>query len=133
MFLFWGFATSLLVLYIFAFTYGMFAGGYTATWTGCVAEVKKQEPNAETAVVMGAFAAGRGIGCVMSGFICESLINLTGWHGKAAYGTKYAGLIIFTTFTMVFGGIGILGRGTMTTPGPRDRVEGRHEENDPSI
>ena len=111
----------------------MFAGSCTATWTGCVAEVKKKKPEAETIVVMGAFAAGRGIGCMTSGFICDSLINLTGWHGKAACGTKYAGLIIFTSVTMLFGGIGILGRGIMTTPRPRDRVEGRHGKNESLI
>lgn len=130
-FLIWGLATTLPVLCVFAFAYGVFAGGYTATWTGCVTEVKAQNPNAATAVIMGAFASGRGIGCVMSGFVCDSLIGLTDdWHGKGAYGTQYAGLVLFTGITMVFGGFGVLGRGAVKS---NNGVEGRLDEERPLI
>ena len=97
-------------------------------------EVKAQNPKAATAVIMGAFAAGRGIGCVMSGFVCDGLIGLTDdWHGKAAYGTKYAGLVLFTGITMIFGGLGVLGRCAVRAPKSNDGVEGRLEEEEPLI
>ena len=81
-FLIWGFATTEPMLYIFAILFGLFAGGYTATWIGCATEVKKENPNAAVAVIMGTMAAGRGVGCVISGpvtfrnsLVCHRLVD----------------------------------------------------------
>lgn len=40
-FLLWGFALTKTTLYVFALAYGVFAGGYAATWTGCLAEIQR--------------------------------------------------------------------------------------------
>ena len=109
-FLFWGFATSDAVLYLFAILFGIFAGGYTAAWAGCAREVKKQHPGAEIAVIMGTTAAGRGVGCVVMGPISEVLLNLPRWHVAGAYGTKFGTLILFTGVTSLLGRFGLFGR-----------------------
>jgi len=109
-FLIWGFALSKPVIYIFALAYGIFAGGYTATWTGCVSEIQRDVIEAEAGVVIGMMAAGRGLGAVMSGPVSESLLGYESWNLTGAYGTKYGILIVFTGITAVLGGFGSLSR-----------------------
>jgi predicted MFS family arabinose efflux permease len=110
-FLLWGFAVSQSILYLFAVTWGIFAGGYTATWTGCATKIQKEAPETEIAVIMGLMAAGRGFGCLLSGPLSEKVISLDILHGASggAYGTKYGGLILFTGVTALCGGIGLIG------------------------
>ena len=111
-FFFWGFATAQPLLYVFCITYGIFAGGYAATWTGAATEIKKDEKRAEVAVIMGFLAAGRGLGCIFSGPVSEAL-SKGGWgegSWKAGYGTGFGGLIIFTGVTALFGRFGLFGR-----------------------
>lgn len=57
-FLLWGMSTSLPLLCIFSLAYGLFAGGYSATWSGIIQEVQKKEGGAETGMVFGLLAAG---------------------------------------------------------------------------
>ncbi|KAL8725901.1 MAG: hypothetical protein Q9166_007066 [cf. Caloplaca sp. 2 TL-2023] len=121
-FLVWSFATNDAVLYLFAITFGVFAGGYTASWAGCASEVKKQNPGAEIAVIMGTMAAGRGIGCVVMGPISEVLLKLPRWHVSGVYGTKFGTLILFTGLTSLLGRFGLFGR-----CGLHSR-KGRHED-----
>lgn len=100
------------MLYIFALAYGIFAGGYTATWTGCLAEVQRDSRDAEAGVFLGMMAATRGLGAIVSGPISEELLKL-GLGAKAlagAYGSKYGVVIVFTGVTAVLGGFGIIER-----------------------
>ena len=109
-FLIWGFATNEAILYTFAISFGIFAGGYTGSWAGCSTEVKKQNPTAEIAVIMGTLAAGRGFGCVVSGPLSEWLIGMPRWNVKGIYGTEYGPLIIFTGVSSLLGRFGLFGR-----------------------
>lgn len=109
-YLIWGFALSTPVIYIFALTYGIFAGGYAATWTGCVSEIQRDAIEAEAGVVFGMMAAGRGLGAVMSGPVSETLLGYGSLNLKGAYGTEYGLLIFFTGITAILGGFGALSR-----------------------
>ncbi|KAE8453211.1 hypothetical protein EG329_011278 [Mollisiaceae sp. DMI_Dod_QoI] len=102
-FLFWGFGTKLPLLTCFVTAYGFFAGGYSAIWTGMMNEVRRDGErgrNAGMGQLMGVFAAGRGVGAVLSGPVSEVLLSLRkdeklkggGW----GYGTEYGVLIVFT-------------------------------------
>ena len=111
-FLFWGFARSLPLLCAFSLLYGLFAGGFSSTWTGITQEVKKQDERAELGLVFGLLAAGRGIGSVVSGPLSESIVRAKPWMGEAAsaYGSGYGGLIVLTGITAFLGGTGWIGR-----------------------
>lgn len=111
-FLLWGFAVHEVVLYFFALAWGIFAGGYVASWTGCGKEIRKSAPGAEMAIVISFMAAGRGLGAMISGPISEQLLELELWTGKFdnAYGTKYGILIVFTGLTSIAGSFGFFGR-----------------------
>jgi MFS family permease len=108
-FLFWGFATKLPLLIIFAASYGFFAGGFSATWSGMMKEVQRVSRDAKMGTLMGLFAAGRWVGAVLSGPISEMLLskapldrnNSDGWG--FGYGTKYGVLIVFTGISTLFG------------------------------
>ncbi|KAL8919405.1 MAG: hypothetical protein Q9208_006783 [Pyrenodesmia sp. 3 TL-2023] len=111
-FVLWGLAMTRAMLYVFALAYGVFAGGYAATWTGCVVEVQRTSRNAETGVVIGMMAATRGVGAVASGPLSEKLLGLRPWKGPmvGAYGTKYGILCLFTGSTALLGGLGAIQR-----------------------
>jgi MFS family permease len=109
-FLFWGLATTLPFLVVFAATYGFFAGGFSAIWSGMMKEVQRASRHAKMGALMGLFAAGRGIGAVLSGPISEVLLrrddfNGNGHGGEATFGyqTKYGVLIVFTGVSALFG------------------------------
>ena len=127
-FLLWGFAVKEPILHAFAITYGVFAGGYTASWSGSAAEVRKDYAEAEGAVIIGVLAAGRGFGCILSGPLSERLVRIGEEQNglSFAYGTKFGSLIIFTGITMLLGRFGLLGRyGTHARHGkpPESRSE----------
>jgi MFS family permease len=129
-FLLWGLAVKEPVLYAFAIVYGVFAGGYTASWSGSAVEIRNDYPEAEVAVIMGVLAAGRGFGCMLSGPLSEGLLRIGNEPSGLgfAYGTKFRSLIIFTGITMLFGRFGLLGRfGTRARHGKT--AESRSEEN----
>lgn len=94
----WGFAVSQPILFIFALTYGVFAGGYASTWTGCASDIRREAGGGEKAVMVGTIAAGRGLGCVISGPVSEKLLNSEKWPSVSlgVYRTKYRSLILFT-------------------------------------
>ena len=109
--LIWGLASSTPVLCLFSLMYGIFAGGFTASWTGVIKEVRRTSPEAEAGTVLGLFAAGRGIGAVASGPLSSKLLEVGSWGpGIGGYGTNFAVLILFTGLTAVCGGISWLGR-----------------------
>lgn len=117
------------MLYAFAILFGIFAGGYTASWTGCATEVKKENPDAVIAVIMGTMAAGRGIGCVISGPVSEALLELPKWHADGVYGTSFGWLILFTGVTSLLGRFGLFGKcGLRTQKGSKADVEARSED-----
>ena len=103
------------MLYLFAILFGLFAGGYAATWTGCATEVKKENPNAAIAVIMGTMAAGRGVGCVISGPVSEALPSLPRWHVQGVYGTRFGWLIVFIGVSSLLGRFGLFGRWGLQT------------------
>lgn len=78
-------------------------------FTGCNREVQKRARSAETGVLMGTWAAGRGIGSIVSGPVSEKLLELGLWKGgsKFAYGTEYGVLIVFIGTTAILGGLGV--------------------------
>ena len=74
--------------------------------------MQKRAGRAETGLLMGTWAAGRGIGSVVSGPLSGKLLELGLWKGasKYAYGTEYGILIVFIGFTAIFGGLGVIVR-----------------------
>jgi MFS family permease len=113
-FLLWGLATtSFPLLCVFGLMYGLFAGGFTSTYTGTIKEVRSKKPNAEAGLVFGFLAAGRGVGSVVSGPLSEALLKGgQSWRGQAeaSFGTAYRPLIIFTGVTAALSSLGWVGR-----------------------
>lgn len=111
-FIFWGLAASLPLLYVFSLIYGLFAGGFTSTWTGVIREVQKKERGTEAGLIFGLLCAGRGVGSVLSGPLSEALLRNKPWAGEAGlgYGTGYGGLIVFTGVSATLGGVSWVGR-----------------------
>lgn len=111
-FLFWGLSSSLPLLCIFAFAYGLFAGGFSSTYTGVIKEIKKREESADVGVLIGLLSAGRGIGAVVSGPLSEFLLNSRPSQGTTSlgYGSSYGSLIVFTGITAAVGGLSFFGR-----------------------
>ena len=110
-FLMWGFSMSLPMLCVFAMFYGFFAGAFSSTWSGIMRDIKSYDPSADTGIVFGMLAAGRGIGNVASGPIGERLLA-SGGKGSAefGYGTAFGTLIAFVGVTSVLGGSSWVGR-----------------------
>jgi len=126
-FLFWGLAASFPALCVFSLFYGLFAGGYSSTYTGVLAEVKRREPGSESGLIFGMLSAGRGIGAVACGPLSDVLLSSRPWRGEAAlgYGTGYGGLIVFTGVTAALGGLSwVAGRGGGRGGGGHIRVGG---------
>lgn len=111
-FLLWGLSASLPLLCIFSLAYGLFAGGFTSTYTGIIQEVKKVDSRAELGLVFGLLAAGRGMGSVVSGPLSEALLRDKPWTGAAfaGYGTGYGGLIVFTGVSAMLSGVSWIAR-----------------------
>lgn len=111
-FLIWGFSTSIAPLYIFSIVYGIFGGGFSSCWAAIVKKVQSKEPRAESGLVFGLFAAGRGIGCIACGPLTSALLSGgEHWDAGAAYGTGYGLLIVFTGTTALLAGIPYVGKG----------------------
>lgn len=100
-FLFWTFAVYTPMLFLFAILYGMFAGGFAATWTGVTDPVRKEFPATDTGMIVSMFAAGKGIGSIVSGPLSGALIRSDVWKNSAAYafGSGYGYLIVFSGVT----------------------------------
>lgn len=105
--LFWGMSVSLPLLCVFSLLYGLFAGGFSATYTGIIKAVRRSEASADPGMIFGLLAAGRGVGSVVSGPLSQALLSSTPLHSeiKSGYGTEYGALIIFTGVTAALGGI----------------------------
>ncbi|KAJ5618766.1 Major facilitator superfamily domain general substrate transporter [Penicillium lagena] len=94
-FLLWGFSVNIQVLLLFSITYGLFAGSYSATWSGMINEIQRVDPNSDPTIIFSFIALGRGIGNVVSGPFSEALLEADSWKGHAwgAYGSGF-GLLI---------------------------------------
>lgn len=111
-FLIWGFSTSIAPLYVFSIIYGVFGGGFSSCWATMVTKVQSKDPRAESGLVFGLFAAGRGIGCIASGPLTTALLRGgKDWDAGAAYGMGYGLLIVFTGVTALFGAFPGVGKG----------------------
>ncbi|KAF2149437.1 MFS monocarboxylate transporter [Myriangium duriaei CBS 260.36] len=111
-FVLWGLGTSQPMFYIFTLAWGLFAGGYSTTWSGCAVALRRSGfQNLDTPSVVSLFAAGKGIGSIVSGPLSESLLHL-GPIGDArfVYGTSYGNLVVFTGVAAVLGGTACAGR-----------------------
>ena len=103
----WGLGLSAPVLATFSLLYGLFAGGYTTCWPGMIGEVQAKSRGADSGMLFGFLAAGRGIGAVVSGPLSERLLNAGAWEGAGfAYGTAFGSLITFTGTSAALGGLG---------------------------
>ncbi|TKX18490.1 MFS transporter-like protein 174 [Elsinoe australis] len=111
-FLFWSFAVYSTVLYIFAMLYGMFAGGFAGTWSGVTLVLRDQWPATDTGMIIALFAAGKGIGSVISGPLSGAIVDAGWFKGDAdfAWGSGYGGLILFSGVTAAATGAGWCGK-----------------------
>lgn len=118
-FAFWGTATSLPMLVVFALMYGAFAGGFTSTFIGMTKETIANTVGADSGTVFALFCVGRGIGAVASGPLSEALLALNedskygngGFAlGSLGYGTGYGALIVFTGISALCGGLSFVGK-----------------------
>ncbi|PNS14156.1 hypothetical protein CAC42_6669 [Sphaceloma murrayae] len=113
-FLFWSFAVYCPVLYVFAMLYGLFAGGFAATWTGVATVMREKWPATDTGMIIAVFAAGKGIGSVISGPLSGAIVDARWFQGDAEYawGSGYGGLILFSGATAAVTGAGWCGKKT---------------------
>ncbi|KAH7112871.1 major facilitator superfamily domain-containing protein [Dendryphion nanum] len=114
-FLFWGCATSLPLLYIFCITYGFFAGCWPAVWPAVMKETAARGDArgygfVDTMMVYGLLCVGRGIGNIISGPLSEVLIEGMPWEGQmiGGYGSGFGPLIVFTGVTSLLSGMNTL-------------------------
>lgn len=110
-FVFWSFAIYQPILYVFALLYGLFAGGFPATWSGCSNPVRREYP-VQTGMVTSLFTAGKGLGSVISGPLSGALVASDSWRNSSifAYGSGYGSLIVFSGVTAFFAGMGWVGK-----------------------
>ncbi|KAJ5646377.1 Major facilitator superfamily domaingeneral substrate transporter [Penicillium lividum] len=111
-FFLWGFATNIPILYLFCVTYGLLAGGYTATWAGVAQKIGQANPGADVSVIYPFMEFGRGIGNLVSGPLSEALLKADNWQGSAygVYGSGYGTLVVCTGATALIGGVSIVAR-----------------------
>lgn len=111
-FVLWGTALNLPLLYIFCVVYGLFAGSFTCTWSGVMRDVTVRMRGAvDPGMVFACLAAGRGIGNVVSGPLSEALMGKgADWHAELAYGSGFGPLIVFTGVSAALGGLSCVGR-----------------------
>ena len=101
------------MLYTFSLVWGLFGGGFSATWAGYANAIKKGHPTGhiDVGLLISLIAAGRGVGAVITGPLSEKLLEI-GWEGHAsfAYGSGYGGLIVFSGVIAAFSGTACIGR-----------------------
>jgi MFS family permease len=109
-FLIWGFSVTLAPLYVFCITYGIFAGSFTSSWPAVANAVLRNDPLAESSIILSFLGTGRGIGNVISGPLGEALVKGYRWMNslKGGYGTGYGTLIVFTGVTATLSALSIV-------------------------
>ncbi len=110
-FVFWGLSVSQPMLYCFAIVWGLSGGGFAATWSGCAKAMHTSSSSLDTGLVISFMCTGKGIASLMAGPISEQLLQSTHWrHADYAYGTQYAGIIVFAGIAAMLGGTACIGR-----------------------
>lgn len=112
-FVLWGLSSSSFpLLCIFGLAYGLFAGGFSATWPGILRELRREHRGTEAGLVIGLLSAGGGVESLSSGPLSEALLKARPWEELAgkAYENGYGGLIVFTGFSAALSGLGLAGR-----------------------
>ncbi|KAI9697363.1 MAG: hypothetical protein M1820_007869 [Bogoriella megaspora] len=110
-FLFWGLAESLPLLYVFSISYGLFASSFPSTWSGIVRDEHEKQRGTDMGMIFTTLAAGKGIGNVASGPLSEALLNSGPWNSsKFGYGSMYGVLIVFTGATAFCGACSFVAR-----------------------
>ncbi|KIW12187.1 hypothetical protein PV08_09463 [Exophiala spinifera] len=113
-----GGGSNMAILSLFSVVFGFFASGYSSTFGGVCKQLEREAAERNQAldsgVVFGMLNGARGVGYVVGGVAGVSLLSvgekaldgggggLSG--GRAAYGTEYGPLIVFTGLTIIFGG-----------------------------
>jgi MFS family permease len=98
-FLLWGFATSLPILYVFCIVYGLFAGCNSSSWSAVMRDTKEKRQRADLGMIFACLSAGKGLANLTSGPLSEVLLHAGHWRAGAAYGSGYGALIVFTGAT----------------------------------
>ena len=114
-FLFWGLATHIAVLYIFCILFGLFAGGFPAAWPAVMREMSKKGEsrgmeNVDTILIFSLFCLARGVGNIVAGPMSEALVGGMPWKGEAlgGYGSGYGGLVVFCGLSSLVSGMNAL-------------------------
>ncbi|KAI5457062.1 major facilitator superfamily domain-containing protein [Mariannaea sp. PMI_226] len=105
-FLLWGLSRHLSTMVIFVILYGFFAGGFSATWSGALQEIKGDNTSVDTSLVFGMLLGGRGIGFLVAGPISGALVSIGGsisGSDALGYATKYGPMILCTGITAILG------------------------------
>jgi len=111
-FLFWGLAVHISLVYIFAIFFGLFSGSFPAVWPAVMRETAKRGESrgfgyVDTLMIFSLLCVGRGIGNIVSGPLSEILIQGKPWEGMAigGYGSGYGLLIVFSGLTSLLSGM----------------------------
>ncbi|KAK7408534.1 hypothetical protein QQX98_009295 [Neonectria punicea] len=104
-FLLWGLSRHISTMVLFVVFYGFFAGGFSATWSGALQEIKGDNASIDTSLVFGMLLGGRGLGFVVAGPISGALVSAgSSISGDAlGYATKYGPMILCTGVTALLG------------------------------
>jgi MFS family permease len=110
-FLLWGLATSLPVVYVYCVAYGLFAGCWPAVWPAIMRETSERGEShgfgfVDPMMTYGLLCVGRGLGSIIAGPLSEALLRGHPLLGQAfaSYGSGYGVLIIFTGLAAVLSG-----------------------------
>ncbi|KAM0348715.1 hypothetical protein ACHAPU_004154 [Fusarium lateritium] len=105
-FLLWGLNRHISTMVVFVILYGFFAGGFSATWSAALQEVKGNNELIDTSLVFGMLLGGRGLGFVVAGPLSGVLIsagNSLAAGDSLGYATEYGPMILCTGVTAVLG------------------------------
>ncbi|KAL9109569.1 MAG: hypothetical protein Q9227_005749 [Pyrenula ochraceoflavens] len=112
-FFLWGFGRDVGALVGFSVLFGFFAGGYSATWSGVIREIRQEEEAAsfgrvqvDTGLIFGLLNGGRGIGYVLGGVVGVDLLKDGALRsGVWGYGSQYGRMILFTGVSALLGSL----------------------------
>lgn len=104
-FLLWGLSRHISTMVLFVIFYGFFAGGFSATWSSALQEIKRDNAAVDVSLMFGMLLGGRGIGFVVAGPLSGVLISARGAFGEESlgYATKYGPMILCTGVTGILG------------------------------
>jgi MFS family permease len=104
-FLLWGMSHQISTMVLFVILYGFFAGGFSATWSSILQEMKMADTKTDTSLVFGMLLGGRGLGFMLSGPVSGALVSIVKGIGENSFGyaTEYGPMIVCTGITALFG------------------------------